>query len=263
MKQFPVKCCVFFLYYISICNQLVAQSFNTPLKDTLRTPSYFAGVITATNNGISLLPNFSLNKPAALFDLSAGKGRISFDPMFRFSMEGKPWTMIFWWRYKLFTKPKFTMSVGAHPSFIFRDVTVGSNGTTQNYLTTQRYFAWEATPTYFMNKHIGLGLHYLGSHGLTKDIIQYSTFLALRTIFSNIEISDQYRFTFIPQVYYLKMDKVDGKYVTASLAISKKGFPVTISSIVSQAIVTEISGKKFVWNVALNYVFNSQYNRAK
>lgn len=52
--------------------------------------SHFNGAITATNNGISFIPTFSLGKPAVIFDLSVGK-RLSFDPQFRFALEGKPW----------------------------------------------------------------------------------------------------------------------------------------------------------------------------
>src|SRR5688572_15693209 len=67
--------------------------------DSTKTPSFFRGQITATNNGISLVPNFSLGRPAALFDLSVGKGRFSFDPWLRFGLDTKPWVFIFWFRY--------------------------------------------------------------------------------------------------------------------------------------------------------------------
>jgi len=41
-----------------------------------------------------------------MFDLSMGK-RLSFDPMFRFSLEGKPWTFIFWFRYQVLNNDRF------------------------------------------------------------------------------------------------------------------------------------------------------------
>jgi hypothetical protein len=227
--------------------------------DTTQIPRHFSGIITATNNGISLLPNFSLNKPALLFDLSLGKGRLSFDPMLRFSMEGKPWAFIFWWRYKLIKREKFTMNIGAHPSFVFRTVPTVNNGVSKDYLTTLRFFAGETTPTYFFNKHIGIGLHYLVSHGLTKDITQYTNFVAFRTIFSNIPLSNQFRMTFVPQFYYLSMDTHEGTYINGSVTLTKKNFPITFSSIISKAIKSNLGGKDPVWNVALNYVFNKKY----
>ena len=63
--------------------------------DSTKAAGYFAGTISVTNNGLSFIPTFSLGDPAALFLLSVGKERISFDPEFRFSREGKPWTFIF------------------------------------------------------------------------------------------------------------------------------------------------------------------------
>ena len=66
----------------------------------------FSGAITATNNGISTFPNLSLGKPAAIFDFSIKSKRWSFDPQLRFSMEGKPWTFLFWGRYKAINDKK-------------------------------------------------------------------------------------------------------------------------------------------------------------
>lgn len=222
---------------------------------------FFSGVITATNNGISLIPSFTLGRPAALFDLSMGKGRWSFDPMFRFAMDGKPWSFIFWGRYKLFQSPKFKMSVGAHPSFIFRDISVTNNGVgTRDYLTAQRFLAWEATPTYFPGKKIGFGINYLGSMGLTQDVIQNTTFLAFKSIISNVPLTKQLYLSLTPQIFYLKMDKNDGTYASVFVGISKKDFPISISTIMSKKLQSNIVGDNFVWNLQVQYTFNNQYS---
>ena len=65
----------------------------------------------------------------------------------------------------------------------------------------------------------------------------------------------------MPQLYYLKMDKKTGTYVNGTIILSKKNFPLSLSSIVSQAIDTEIVGNEFVWNIGLNYNFNQKYVR--
>jgi hypothetical protein len=70
-------------------------------SDSTKVDNYFGGTVTVTNNGISLIPTFSIDKPAVLFDLTAGRGKLSFEPQLRFSLDGKPWTFFFWWRYKL------------------------------------------------------------------------------------------------------------------------------------------------------------------
>lgn len=227
--------------------------------DSTQTPSFFRGQINATNNGISLIPTFSLGKPAVLFDLNIGKGRLSFDPMIRFGMNGKPWTFVFWWRYKLIQQKKFTLGLGAHPSVVFRDISVANNGVVKDYLVAQRYFAWEASPTYVINKNASLGMYYLGSKGLTKDIVQNTTFLAVRGVVNNIKISERFSFGIIPQAYYLKMDDKDGTYVNATINLYKKNFPISLNAIASKAIKTEIAGKDFLWSVGLVYNINNKY----
>lgn len=230
--------------------------------DSTQTPSFFRGQVTATNNGVSLIPTFSLGKPAVLFDLNIGKGRLSFDPMIRFGMNGKPWAFVFWWRYKLIQQKKFTLGLGAHPSVVFRDISVFENGISRNFLAAQRYFAWEASPTYIINKNASLGLHYLGSKGLTKDIVQTTTFLALRSII-NLNLSKKFSLGLIPQTYYLKMDDKEGTYVNATINLFKKNFPISLNAIASKAIKTQIAGKDYLWSVGLVYNINNKYKKLR
>ena len=230
--------------------------------DSTQTPSFLRGQITATNNGVSLIPTFSLGRPAVLFDMNVGKGRLSFDPMFRFGMNGKPWAFVFWWRYKLIQQKKFNLGLGAHPSVVFRDISVTENGTTRNFLAAQRFFAWEVSPTYLVSKNASLGLYYLGSKGLTKDVLQHTTFVALRSVL-NLKLTDKLNMGFIPQAYYLKMDDHDGTYVNATLNLFKRNFPVSLNAIASKAIKTEIVGKDFLWSLGLVYNINNQYTKLK
>jgi hypothetical protein len=236
-------------------------TFSQP-TDSTETPSFLRGQITATNNGVSLIPTFSLGRPAVLFVINLGKGRLSFDPMFRFGMNGKPWAFVFWWRYKLIQQKKFNLGLGAHPSVVFRDISVTDNGITRNLLAAQRYFAWEVSPTYLVSKNANLGVYYLGSKGLTKDVLQHTTFVALRSVL-NLKLSDKLRMSLIPQAYYLKMDDNDGTYVNATLNLFKRNFPVSLNAIASKAIKTEIAGKDFLWSVGLVYNINNQYTKLK
>jgi hypothetical protein len=249
---------------ISLSIFLILSFFYTFSQntDTTQTPSFLRGQITATNNGVSLIPTFSLGRPAVLFDMNLGKGRLSFDPMFRFGMNGKPWAFVFWWRYKLIQQKKFNLGLGAHPSVVFRDISVTDNGITRNLLAAQRYFAWEVSPTYLVSKNANLGVYYLGSKGLTKDVLQHTTFLALRSIL-NLKLSDKLRMALIPQAYYLKMDDNDGTYVNATLNLFKRNFPVSLNAIVSKAIKTDIAGKDFLWSIGLVYNINNQYAKLK
>lgn len=79
---------------------------NGHIPDSTEKINYFGASATITSNGISLLPSFSLGKPAAMFDMKMGR-KLTFEPQFRVSLEGKPWAFIFWWRYKIFSDRKF------------------------------------------------------------------------------------------------------------------------------------------------------------
>jgi hypothetical protein len=256
-SEFMTKKYIILLFFFFFNNQLFSQ--NT---DSLQTPSFLKGQITATKNGISLIPNFSLNHPAVMFDMVMGKGRLSFDPMIRFGMNGKPWAFVFWWRYKLIQQKKFVMGIGAHPSVVFREITIINNGVSKELMATQRYFAWEVSPTYFISKKINLGLYYLGSKGLTKDIVQNTTFITIKSGI-NFNLGNKFALGLIPQFYYLKMDTNDGFYTNLTTNLFKNKFPISLNAVVSQAIKTEIAGKDFLWSVGLVYNINNTYLKKK
>ncbi len=47
---------------------------------------------------------------------------------------------------------------------------------------------------------------------------------------------------FHPQAYYLRMDQEDGFYLTATLSLARRDFPLSIQTIVNQPISTNITG---------------------
>jgi len=77
---------------------LMSQYALSQKLDSLKRTRYFSGAISVTNNGISIIPSFSLGKPAAIFIFSMAKRKFSFEPDIRFSLKGKPWSFVFWSR---------------------------------------------------------------------------------------------------------------------------------------------------------------------
>ncbi len=228
--------------------------------DSTKSVSYFSGSVSVTNNGISIVPSFSLDKPAAIFMLSAGKNRFSFEPDIRFSLSGKPWSFLFWGRYKLVTNDKFQMSAGTHLGLNFRASVLPINGDSSEVNVTRRYLAGELYPRILLTKNISVGIYYLYSHGLDAGTIGNTHFITFNTNFSNIKITDQFFIRFNPQFYYLKLDAEDGFYFTSTLTVAKKNFPLSVSSTINKIINTNITGSKnFVWNVSLVYSFNKKY----
>lgn len=255
--NFPLRK-VMLLMLALVTLSYLSFSQNTDNKDSRR----FAGAVMVTNKGISTIPSFTLGKPAVQFDLLMGKGKLTFEPQLRFSLEGKPWTFIFWWRYKLLEAPKFNINMGAHPAISFKTIPIINNGVSTDVIVARRYLAGELAPNYALTKGISIGMYYLYSYGLEKNVARHTHFISFRSNFSNIKLSDQYFMKFAPQIYYLKADKEDGYYLNTTLTLAKRNFPLSISSILNKTIKSHVSGSKdFIWNISLTYAFSSKYTK--
>lgn len=225
-------------------------------NDTVTNTFHFGGTITATQNGISLIPSFSLNRPAVMFDLNMGGKKFTFEPFLRFGTNGKPWSFIFWFRYKVATGQKFKMSIGAHPSFVFRTIT---NPQVPDAVQVSRFAAIDFTPTFTIGKNKTAGIYYLASKGLDASSVKYTHFITLNANFSHIGLGKLLYAKYSPQVYYLNMAGKDGFYFTHALTLAANNFPLSIQSIINKAIRSEITGKSFVWNLSILYNFNKNY----
>lgn len=104
-------------------------------------------------------------------------------------------------------------------------------------------------------------MYLLRGHGFDKGGIQDSYYAGLRSTITNLNITKRIFFKLNPQVYYLKTDDKDGVYVTNTLTLAMRNFPLSISNIVNKAIQTDIPGKDFDWNVSLVYSFDKNYVR--
>lgn len=221
---------------------------------------FFHADLSVTNNGFSIIPAFTLGEPAAFLDMRMGNKRMSFEPQFRYALEGRPWSFVFIYRYKAIIKPKFQLTFGGHLpglNFITRPVTV--NGIDENLSITRRFLAAEIIPTYYIKNNLSIGLYYLRGFAFQKHGPQDTNFLSLQGNFTKIKLVGKTYFSFNPQVFYLKVDADDGFYVNATTTFGVRDFPITISSIVNKAIESEIAAKDFDWNVSLIYTFDRNF----
>jgi len=221
----------------------------------------FNGAATLTTKGLSTFPNLTLGKPAAIFDFSTGSDRFKFEPTFRFGMDAKPWTFIFWLRYEVLKSDKFQLKLGTHPAFAFKTIAVTENGMNKNVLRAQRFWAGEFSPVFLIGKKVSIGPYYLYARGLEKDINQHSNFVSFRANFSNLELSDQFFLRGMAQVYYLKMDTNDGYYINSSISANKRNFPLSVSSMVNYKFESTIPGDDLLWNLNLTYAFGGKYTK--
>lgn len=239
---------------------ILSQAALAQQKDSIKNIFHFKGAVTVTNKGISVVPTFTLGKPAVTFDLSMGKKKLFFEPQLRFALSGKPWSFLFWTRYKLIADKKFALTLGAHPALNFKTETFLVNGTNHEYIVTRRYLAGELTPNYSISKNISIGLYYLYGHGFDYGGPRNTHFLTFNTNFSYIRLGEKFFARFIPQIYYLNQDGYDGFYFTSTLTFARKNFPLSFQSMTNKIIQTNVPGSyDFLLNFSLIYSFGKNY----
>jgi hypothetical protein len=219
----------------------------------------FAAAVTFQSKGISTIPNLTLGKPAAVFDLKVGR-RLTFEPQFRFALEGKPWAIVFWWRYKALTVNKFSLNLSANHSLSYKTITSGSSETPQNIIRTTRYLAAAIAPDYQFNKYIGVGMYLFYTYGIEKFITRNTYMVSVRPAISNIPITKNIVARFSPEIYYLIMDDNNGVFSNTTLLISKKNFPLALSALINKPLRSNIPAEYgLLWNVGLSYTFAKRY----
>jgi len=227
---------------------------------TIAKISNFGGAVTIQSKGISTIPNLTLGKPAAVFDMKLGR-KLTFEPQFRFSLEGKPWAIVFWWRYYASITNKFKVTLHANHSLSYKSITsFTSSGASQEIIRTTRYLAGAIAPNYQINKYIGTGMYLFYTRGIEKYITRNTYMVSFRPSISNIPVTKSIAARLGPEIYYLKMDDKDGVYLNTTILISKKNFPLSVSALINKPLKSNIlSEYDFLWNVGLSYTFNKKY----
>lgn len=234
-----------------------SQKTHARYSDSIQKLTTFSGSLGITNNGISIVPTFSLNSQAALIFLSWRKNKFSIEPDVRLTLNAKKGSMLFWFRYRLVNTKKFSLRVGTHPAYNFAIRTITENGKTSEITQARRFIASEIAPNYKIAANWSIGIYYLQGNGLQKDGPRTTHFLNFNTSVSNINVGGDFRFQFIPAVYYLNLDGKDGNYFTATGILTKKNIPITLQSTINKTFISNIPGNKdFIWNVTLSYFFS-------
>lgn len=252
--------------HISICKSLFllfillfsVQSTFGQTKDSISKMINFRGTSSLTNNGFSFIPAFSLGKPAAIFNLNINGGkRFSFDPEFRFALkDGRPWSFIFIWRYKLINQKRFQATLGSHfPAVPFRVLAYETTPDVKNTLAVSRVIPFEFTPNIIINKNNSVSLFCLYAKGVSDDATNHTTVFMLRSV-SNIPLSKNTNLRINPQLFYLKLDKVEGTYLATNFTLSSPKTPFFIGTSFNKPLKSDIPGKSLNWNVSLSYTID-------
>ena len=212
-----------------------------------------SGQVTVTNNGMSTIPAFTLGDPAALLYLFVRRGAFSLEPEFRTGLDGMPWAFIVWGRYRL-QREHFSLGISAHPAFNFKQSTVANNGTTRELIVARRYLVGELTPTWIVSPHAAVGATYLYLHGVESDVPKHTNFIAVRSSLF-LPLPSSFGLRIAPQAYYLHMGQEGGTYVFGQITLSRRKWPVSISTAANEPLHTTIvAGHEFSWNLSAHYV---------
>jgi hypothetical protein len=248
----------FILLFTTISIQTLAQVTDTAVKKT----TTFSGSLGLSSNGFSIIPTFSLNSPATMIMLSWKKNKFSIDPDVRLTPDARKGGMLLWFRYHAIKQKKYTMRIGAHPAMNLQTREIAVNGSTSTITQMRRFIAWELSNDYKITKHWGAGVYYLQGNGLQKDGPRTTHFLALNTNVSNIKLAKDVRLGLLSSVYYLYLDKTNGKYVSGSVILSHTKLPFTLQHAFNKTISANIPGNKdYLWNVSVHYNFTKTYRR--
>ncbi len=154
---------------------------------------------------------------------------------------------------------KFKFKIGAHPAFSFKTRDLSASGGSEDGTVVRRFLAGELAPTFSIAKNIKISPYYLYAYGFEAEVPTNTHYIALQGSISNIQLTEQIYAGISPQLFYLKMDNIDGFYVASGFSLAKRNFPFSASAMINKTIKSEISGDDFLWNVSIIYSFNKKY----
>jgi len=246
----------FSLLIVGISYTLYAQEKNSAIAKI----SSFGGAVTIQSKGISTIPNLTLGNPAAVFDLKVGR-KLTVEPQFRFSLDGKPWAMVFWWRYYGSIGDKFRVTFHTNYSLSYKSITnYTSPGIPQEIFRTTRYLVGAISPDFQVNKYMCLGMYLFYNCGLETFITRNTYMVSFTPTFSNIPTTKNITGRVAPEISFLKMDNNDGVFFNSRFLISKKNYPLSISGLINKPLKSNIPSEyDFLCNLVLTYTFNNKY----
>ena len=186
------------------------------------------------------------------------KNRFSFDPDIRLVPDASKGGLLFWFRYRLVEKKKFSVRIGVHPAFTLIKRTVSEAVVSTEITEMLRFAAGEIVPNYQITPNWSVGATFLHGTGLQKHGPQNTNVLFLNTSIANIKVGGDFRLQLIPTVFFLNLDGREGSYFSGTTIISKKNLPFTLQSTINQTFSSNIAGNQdFMWNVMVAYNFGN------
>ena len=224
---------------------------------------FFKGNINVNNNGIDWVPLFSRDKPSLITNFSLGKNRFSVNPLLRYELEGlQPWGVDIWWNYKVKQKGKFNFELGGvFPGIINQKISVLDKNLPKKILQPWVTAIINPTFSYVFSKNFKLSLSYYEIIPLkivNKNQLEHGRVFILSPLFNNLQITSKLYLRWTPILYTVQIENSKtGLFSAQTINIGLKNFPFSVSSVMNKPLYFgDLSGKKFDWNIGINYSFD-------
>ena len=257
---FQVSKVEFVKIILAVCAFGLVRVSNAQQTDSTTQMVNFRATASITNNGFSFIPAFSLGKPAAIFNLNINGGnRFSFEPEFRFALQdGRPWSFIFIWRYKIIDQKRFQLTAGTHfPAVPFRVLAYETSPQVKNTLAVSRVIPVEITPNLVVGKRLSMSFFCLYAKGISDDAVNHTSLVSFRVI-SIVPLGKNLTMRINPQLFHLKLDSKSGVYFASNVTLSSSKTSFFVGSTLNAPLKTDSSGRAFDWNLSLGYLLDKK-----
>lgn len=226
---------------------LIASTCFSQKRDSVN----FTSTIGVYNNGISPIPSFSLGKPSINTLSSVAAGRFSFDPIFDFSTEFKPWVDAFWFHYKVINSSRLSLVAGTANSYSSSVEKTIVNGTSDVQINSHSYFNIDLGSNYTISKNISLTVYYLYVQSLESSGPGVFHYLSVGPNFNDVALTKSLSFSASPQLYFLATNgRANYNFNLISVLRLAKS-PVALTNLINVPLRRSAKGTGFLWNVGI------------
>jgi len=238
---------------ISFCLILLSiftVSYSNEKADSSKTKLKANATVSLNSNGMSVIPAFSLGKPAIMAELNLAKGRFSYDPILAYGLNLKPWVIDNWLHYKIMVKPSFELRAGLDISAYNSEYQVEDELIWQS----QRYYGFEMTALYKFTPNSTFTFVYLNDRGQDEGTIK-GHFLNMVGEKSEMYVGKNVFLNASVQLFYINYEgNNDGLFISPKISSMVRDVPFFIYFQAVQPLVVNISSSLgFRWNLGLAY----------
>lgn len=234
----------------------VSYSYAHVNSDTTKVKTTFSGFIQVTNNGISLVPAFSLGDPALMAFFEAKRKRFSYCPQFSFDSEGKPWFSNQWLRFQVVDKPNFSYRSSISYSFLYKPSEEVNDGLVTPIIKIDRNVLFEQLFVKAVTAKTVVILAHLHGMPTVKNGINLDL-VTLGTNTKGIKLAKKIAMDVAPSIFYLTYTgDNEGLFTTENINFKHEKFPITLGFQATEPLwMKNLKVKHFNWAVSLLYAF--------